>query len=43
MVSIDRLITTAIKKELYKNNEQIPSPQLLLLTKSEMILYNLSC
>lgn len=34
MVSIDRLITTAIKEALNKNNEQIPLLQLLLLKKN---------
>ena len=41
MVSVDYLITTAIKEAIKKNNEQIPLPQLVLLTKPEMILYNL--
>lgn len=40
MVSIDCLITTAMKEALNKNNEQIPLPQLLFLKKTEMILYN---
>lgn len=34
MVSIDCLITTAIKEALNKNNEQIPLLQLLLLKKN---------
>ena len=42
MVTIDNLITTAIKDiHITKNKQQTPSPQMLLLTKPEVILYNL--
>ena len=41
MVTIDNLITTAIKDISIKKKGTLPSLQMLLLTKPEMIQYNL--